>query len=451
VVLVCGEAGIGKTALVDAFSGGVCEGGQVIAARGQCVPGAGGREEYYPVMEALGHLCASGEGKAAARTLERVAPAWLAMLGREAEGAEPPARTAAGERAPGSLCAALEEMSAAKPLILIIEDLQWADSATLHLIAALARRRAAAKLMLLGTYRPRGAAAGQQLKELKHELLMHQLCTEIPLGPLGKAATVKLLARELRMETVPQPLVDFVHRHAEGNPMFAIVLLRHLMAQRLVVEQRSGAGEWQVAANLEQMNAGVPEELTQMLELGIEGLTAEEQALLEAGSLMDVAFPAWAVAAALNKDALEVEEACDALAQRLYFVRRVGLDELPNGVRSTFYVFTHGLYREVLYQRQSAARRAQRHLRIAERLGELFAGREAHVAREMAIHFEAAENWQRSAKAWREAARYARQRQAHAEAAELLEQALGRAKHLSDEEAGEIRRELDEARQAMGS
>ncbi len=232
--------------------------------------------------------------------------------------------------------------------------------------------------------------------------------------------------------------------------MFAIVLLRHLMSQRLVVQQRSGdAGEWHVAANFEQMNAGVPEELTQMLELGIEGLTAEEQALLEAGSLMDVAFPAWAVAAALAKDALETEEACDALAQRLYFVRRVGLDELPNGGRSTFYVFTHGLYREVLYQRQSSARRAQRHLRIAERLGELFAGREAHVAREMAIHFEAAESWQRSAKAWREAARYARERQAHAEAAELLEQALGRAKHLGDEEAEEIRRELEQAREAM--
>ncbi len=450
VVLVCGEAGIGKTALVDAFSGAVCDGVQVIAARGQCVPGAGGREEYYPVTEALGHLCASAEGKAAARTLERVAPAWLAMLGREAEVAETPARATAGERAPGRLCAALEEISAVKPLILIIEDLQWADSATLHLIAALARRRAAAKLMLLGTYRPRGAAAGLQLKELKHELLMHQLCTEIPLGPLGKAATVRLLARELQMEAVPQTLADFIHRHAEGNPMFAIVLLRHLMSQRLVVQQRSGdAGEWHVAANFEQMNAGVPEELTQMLELGIEGLTAEEQALLEAGSLMDVAFPAWAVAAALAKDALETEEACDALAQRLYFVRRVGLDELPNGGRSTFYVFTHGLYREVLYQRQSSARRAQRHLRIAERLGELFAGREAHVAREMAIHFEAAESWQRSAKAWREAARYARERQAHAEAAELLEQALGRAKHLGDEEAEEIRRELEQAREAM--
>jgi predicted ATPase len=87
---------------------------------------------------------------------------------------------------------------------------------------------------------------------------------------------------------------------------------------------------------------------------------------------------------------VETEEACDGLARRLHFVVRAGQDELPDGTRSAFYVFAHGLFREVLYQRQSSARRARRHIRIAERLGELFAGREASVAREQALHYEAA-------------------------------------------------------------
>jgi len=452
VVLVSGEAGIGKTALVDAFYRAACASGQAMAARGQCVAGVGGTEPYYPVMEALGHLCGSADGEVVCSTLERAAPAWLAMLGREVAGAESATRLAPGERMPGSLCAALEEMSTARPLMLIFEDLQWADRATLSLLAALARRRAAAKLLIVATFRPRGVAAGHPLKEFAHDLLMQRLGAEIALGPLGRAMTMKLLARELGIQTTPQPLGDFIHGHAEGNPMFAIVLLRHLVAQRLVVRAGAdGAGEWRLAANFDESNADVPEELAQMLELGIEGLTAEEQALLEAGSLMNVAFPAWAVAAALNKDALETEEACDALAQRLYFVHRAGVDELPNGAHSAFYAFTHRLYREVLYRRQSAARRAQRHIRIAERLGELFAGRQAHVAREMAMHFEAAESWQRSVRARREAARYARERRAYAEAAELLEQALRRATHLSDEEAEAVRGELEQAREAMRS
>jgi predicted ATPase len=108
----------------------------------------------------------------------------------------------------------------------------------------------------------------------------------------------------------------------------------------------------------------------------------------------------------------------------LYFVERAGQDELPDRTRSAFYVFAHGLYREVLYQRQVATRRAERHIRVAERLGEMFAGREANVAREMALHYEAACDWQRAVSALRAAAQHAQQRQAYAEAAELLEHAL---------------------------
>jgi len=446
MVMVSGEVGIGKTALVDAFSRAACAASGMMAARGQCVPGVGRTEEYYPVMEALRHLCTAPEGETARRTLKRMAPAWLAMLGLEASGAEVPAR----ERMPGSLCAALEEISATRPLILIFEDLQWADSATLNLIAALARRRAGAKLMVLATFRTRGVATGHPLKTLKQELLMQRLCIEIALGPLDAAAMMKLLRRELGTESVQQQLGNFIYVHAEGNPLFAIVLLRHLIAQKFLVwKGKNGEGEWKLTADLEGVDAGVPDELAQMVELEIERLTAKEQSLLEAGSLMNIAFPAWAVAAALGTDAAETEEACDALAQKIYFVQHAGQDELPNGARSAFYAFTHGLYREVLYQRQSAARRAQRHIRVAERLGELFAGREAHVAREMALHFDAAESWQRGARARRDAARYARERQAHAEAAELLEKALGRAEHLSQAEVEEIRGELEQARQAM--
>jgi predicted ATPase len=452
VVLVSGEAGIGKTALVDAFGAAARASGQLLMARGQCVPGVGGTEPYYPVMEVLGHLCACAEGEVVSKTLERAAPAWMAMLGRESSGADGAARGASGERMPGSLCAALEELSTSRPLMLIFEDLQWADIATLNLIAALSRRRAAAKLLVVATFRARGIAAGRPLKEFAHDLLMQQLGAEIALRPLGKTATMRMLGRELGMGTAPQRLGDFIHGHAEGNPMFAMMLLRHLIAQGFLVREESdGTANWKLTANFEEIDAGIPEELVQMVELEIGQLTSDEQSLLEAGSLMNVVFPAWAVGAALNKEAPETEEACNALAQRLYFVQRAGQDELPDGTHSAFYAFTHGMYREVLYQRQSAARRAQRHIRIAEKLGGLFAGREELVAREMAMHFEAAESWQRASQARRHAARYARERQAHAEAAELLEHALKRAEHLSAGETDEMRRELEQAREAMGT
>jgi predicted ATPase len=201
---------------------------------------------------------------------------------------------------------------------------------------------------------------------------------------------------------LPLGLVEFVHRRSEGNPLFAIAIAEHLMVQQILVRTGSdGAARWELSTPLEEAEPGVPDELAQMVEMEIERLGAEEQRVLEAGSLMPVAFPAWAVAAALERDTAETEELLDSLARRLHFVQRAGEDELPGAAQSAFYVFAHELYREVLHRRQAATRRAQRHVRIAERLGELFKGREADVAREMAMNFEAAGSWERAVEALR--------------------------------------------------
>ena len=451
VVFVTGEAGIGKTALVDAFCGQAASRCAASSARGQCVEGFGGKEEYYPVTEALRQICASPEGDKACRVLARIAPAWLAAIGRESIGSTQPA---AGSRMPGDLCAALEEMVADQLLILVFEDLQWADDATLHLISALARRRTHARLLLIATYRPQDFATDHPAKGLKQDLRMRRLCAEIALAPLARAAVRELLSRELRQEELPPGLAGFVHRRSEGNPLFAIAILEHLMAQDFLVREETGSvARWVQTAPDKEMEASVPEGLAQMIELQLARLEEQELSILEAGSLMSVAFPSWAVAAALQRDPDEMEEACQNLTRRLYFVERAGEDELPDGTRSTFYVFAHGLYREVLWRKQTEARRARRHTRIAERLAELFAGREGTVARETAMHYEAAGNWQRALSALRTAARHALDRQALAEAAELLERALRLTENLRESEgevaACELSRDLESVRQAL--
>jgi len=394
IVMICGDPGIGKTALVDTFSREVAAAMQATVARGQCVQGLGVSDEYYPVTEALSQLCAGPHGEAACRILTRRSPAWLAR-GHEAEAASPSG--GAKERALGDLCTALEELSADTPLLLIFEDLQWADECTLHLLSALARRRAPAKLMVVTTHCPQLGQAENSLKALKQDLLMRRLCIEVALAPLKKTAVQQLCIRELKQDALPSGLADFVYQRSEGNPLFVIAVVDHLIAERVLVHS-SGAAQWEQREPFPETEAAVPEQLAHMIELVIERLSDDERRLLEAASMMSVAFPAWAVAAALEKDPVETEEAFDALARRVHFVVRAGQDELPDGTVSAFYVFAHRLYREVLYSRQSAARRARRHIRIAERLGELFAGREAVVARERALHYQAAGDHERAAR-----------------------------------------------------
>jgi predicted ATPase len=310
----------------------------------------------------------------------------------------------------GDLCGALEELAAEKPLILIFEDLHWADDPTLNLISALARRRASAQLFVVATCCLLKGAKNDALRGLKQDLLMRRLCAEMELKPLKKTAVGIWLHNELEQDALPAGLAEFVYRRSEGNPLFITAILAHLIAQGVLARGGvNSTARWEQHEPFPDMDAGVPDQLSRMVDLEIERLSEEEQRLLEAASLMSVAFPAWAVAAALEKDAMETEEACDALARRLHFVVRAGHDELPDGTTSAFYVFAHGIYREVLYQRQAAARRAKRHIRIAERLAEMFSGRQADVAREMAMHYEAAGDPERAASALQASARNAQQ------------------------------------------
>lgn len=420
IVFLTGETGIGKTALIDAFCRNVESMQGVAVVRGQCVQGFADREEYYPVMEALAELCAPPHAERMKPLLARIAPSWLALLDRQApEGIAP-----TQERAMGDLCCALEMMAAETPLVLVLEDLHWADQATLDLVAALARRRVPARLMLVATIGPHHGEA-VEMKRVKHNLRAHGFCAEIPLGPLRVAHLEALLRDMLEQDDLPQGLASVVHESSEGNPLFAIAMARHLQAQRFLVRrERDGVARWEARIPLRQMEAGVPEDLEQMIELEIEHLSPREQRVLEAGSLFNVAFPAWAVAAAMEEDLSAIEEACDALARRHSLVTRAGQDELPDGTCSSFYVFSHGLYREVLYQRQTLTLRARSHVRIAEQLRASFAGSEASVAREIAWHYEAGGQRARAIATLRDAARLAARRQAHGAATDVLEYAL---------------------------
>ena len=431
VIFITGETGIGKTALIDLFCRQWCSEDQVYIARGQCVEGFAGKEAYYPVMEALGQLCSPSEGKKHVHVMQQKAPSWYAQVATlHSDGSAPMAAAARGERMLNEICDAIEVMASVETLIFVFEDLHWADLSTLDLISALARRRQAARLLLLASYRPAEVSAGQHpLRRLKQDLVTHKLCADVSLGPLEKDAVREYLVQELKQETLPTGLPSFVHQHCEGNPLFMVAMLEHLIAQGFIRQQ---AGVWQLCSALSEIDMGVPTALSEMIEMQVDRLDPADQRLLEAASLIGVIFPAWAAAAALDGDLEDVEDQYEKLTRRLHFLHPAGHDELPDGTQSAFYVFAHGLYREVLRARQSPARRAKRHLRVAEKLEKLFAGRELDVSRELAMHYEAGAEWARAAQALCTAAETAMRRGARDEGVKLTERALRLLENLSE-------------------
>jgi DNA-binding winged helix-turn-helix (wHTH) protein len=369
-IFITGEPGIGKTTLLDAFCTAHCHEAGMRIARGQSIEGFGGKEAFYPVREALNDLCSTGDGKDRAQ-LAASAPSWLERNGSSSL---------------GELCEAFESLAANQPLVIIFEDIHWADVSTLDLISALARRRSRAKLMLLASYRPSDIDTEHPLRLLEQDLLTNSRSEELRLGPLNKQAVSEYLRRELRSEKLPSGLSSLVHQHSAGNPLFMMAVLEHLRTQNIF---RIDDGQLNLRIPLSEIQLGVPDGVAGIIEFQLEKLTDEDRRLLEAGSIAGTIFPAWAAAAALERSIDEVEEAYAALVRRVRLLNIAGHDELPDGTRSAFYVFSHALYREALYARMPAARRAHWHRRVADRLRAMFAGHESSVAYEIAAHAEA--------------------------------------------------------------
>lgn len=427
-VFITGEPGIGKTALADAFQRqAATEVPGLRIARGQCVEGYGGKEAYYPMLEALGQLCRGPGGDSVVQTLAAQAPTWLVQFpalvkSEQRETLQREILGATRERMLREIGDVLETITSVSPLLLVFEDLQWVDYSTVDLISALARRRAPAKLMLIATKRPVDMVIPEHpLKALKADLLLHELCREITLPPLGEAEVAEYLTAESSEVSAPEGFANLVYHHTEGNPLFIVAALEH-MTERGLISRESGALKLRVP--LEEIALGVPQKLRRMIEAQIDGLTLDEQRALEAASVAGMVFSTEVCAAAANLGPEIFEDLCQELLRRYRIVRSAGSQQFPEGTVCSRYEFVHALYREVLYRRQAPGRSAKLHRRIAERLEALFAARPSEVAAELAHHFEEGSDWTRAVKYLQLQAETAGRRYAPREATALLQHAL---------------------------
>jgi DNA-binding winged helix-turn-helix (wHTH) protein/tetratricopeptide (TPR) repeat protein len=426
IVFVVGEPGIGKTSLVDAFAQTSAAVAGVSVVRGQSVEGFGGKEAYYPLLEALAQL-ARGPAKAlVVNTLATSAPTWLiqfpsliraeqqAALQREILGAT-------RERMVRELCEALEVITKTVPLVLILEDLHWVDHSTLDVISAVARRREPAQLLVVGTFRPADVILSDSpLKALKQDLLLHRLSHELDLERLEQSDVADYLAAKFVPGDLPPGLAAVVHRYSDGNPLFMTAILDHLVRRGLLAEV---AGRWTMTVPLEQVDPGVPETLKQMLQMQLQHLSDAEQQLLKCASVAGQHFTAWSIATMLSSDSLAFEEMCDGLAERQDFLKSSGTRELSSGPATREYQFSHALYREVLYRRLSSPLRVQFHRRLAEGLEALRSPVEPETAAELALHFEEGRDYERAIRYLILAAQNATRRYAHRQSVAVLEHA----------------------------
>jgi DNA-binding winged helix-turn-helix (wHTH) protein/predicted ATPase len=391
VVFVTGEAGIGKTTVVNALLDYASALPGVLVCRGQCFEHYGAGEAYLPILDGLSRLGRTPYGPRTIELLRQFAPTWLLELPSLLPPAERDvlrarASSATREGMLREMAEALDALTAEWPLIIALEDLHWSDYSTLDLISYLSRRRDPARLMVIGTYRPVDVILGEHpVKAVKQELQAHGLCHELPLEYLTEDAVAQFLEMRFPRHQFSRRLARVMHRRSEGNPLFMVHLADYLVDDGIIVHDEEG---WRLHRDVGDIESGIPENIRQLIEKQIDRLDAGERTVLEGASVAGVECSAVAIAAGVDQPTDWVEERCEALVQRHQFLSPARLVELPDGTITPRYKFNHVLYLDVLYRLLPAMRRAQIHRRIGESGEAIYGERAGEIAAELAVHFE---------------------------------------------------------------
>ena len=433
-VFINGEPGIGKTTLVQQFLAQARSRYDLVVAQGQCIEGFAGTEPYYPVLNALGDLCRGASSAGVIRTLLDVAPSWAAEL---------PVPMSLGERAalrqqivpdPHSrmvreACCLFEALATERPLVLVLEDLHWADFATIDFLSALCWRRSSAKLLLIATYRPEDlTTARHRLKRMTDDLVLRKYCNEIELAPLSTAAIGKVLTGGAESEPASLEFTRLVEERTGGNPLFMRVTLQYLSQRGDVSHMADG---WRPLVPLDTLASEVPPTLARAIEARIDRMSGEQRHVLETASVAGPRFDPLTAARAAQMDELSFEAICENLTSST--LRRDRLLTLPNNQVVRTYAFNHALYRQVLYDRIGQVRRASLHRTIGERLEEIYPpDQRGDLAVRLAQHFAAAGDWARALHYLRSALRVATDRFSRADALAILDYASELAARLPD-------------------
>jgi len=419
LLLLAGEAGIGKTTLADRFLDLARASGHTRIGRWQCVEHYGSGEAYLPLLEALGQLCREVDGERVLGVLRRYAPLWLAQLSGllEADEQEAVQRQIQGSsREPmlRELAEAVEVLAAESELILVLEDLQWSDVSTLEVLAYLAQRRQPARLYILGTYRPADVVVQEHpLRSIVQELSGRRQCEELPLELLTETEVEEYLRQRFGQSPTIPLLSQLICRRTDGNALFVVSFVDYLVQQGLL---SAADGQVEIRADRSLLQKFVPETVQQMIARQIERLPENEQRLLGVASVGGRTFTAAEVAGVLGRALEDVEEVYDHLASREHLIAVAGVAEWQDETVTARYEFRHALYQQVLYEQIGEARRIRLHRQLSEWKERQYGDQAAEIAGELAVHCAEGRDYRRAVEYHCRAGETALRRSAYREA-----------------------------------
>jgi predicted ATPase len=428
LVVVSGEAGVGKTTLVETFVRNIEESGEAVRiGRGRCSERLAGTEAYLPVLEALDSLQRSEHLGNLSRVIRALAPSWYAQIMQPAPNDSSAARLAADtiggsqERLKFEIAALLEELGRLHPVVLWFDDVHWADPSTTDLLGYVARRLNGMRVMIIATCRQSALAlARHPFLPLTQDLVAHGECQVMVPTPLDATAVERYVAAQFPEHTFPAEFATVIARRTEGNPLFMADLLRDLR-QRQILRQQNGT--WAMAGDLTALERAFPESVRSLIQRKMDALEDADRRLLGAAAVQGVDFDSAVLSSVLQLDEEDVESALDRVEREHALVRFVEEAESANRQLTLRYQFAHHVYHQAFADSVRATRRVALSRAIAERLVARNCGK-CDCAADIALLFEAARDNLRAADYFNKAALAAAKLYAHDDTARLAQRGL---------------------------
>jgi tetratricopeptide (TPR) repeat protein len=380
VVLVSGEAGVGKTTLTaemarTAFSGGAC------VLFGHCEEDLG--FPYQPFAEALGHLVANAPEEFVRDHVEKYGPEIARVVPgiarRLAELPESKSSDPDTERYLlfASVVGMFHDAAALQPVMIVLDDLQWADRASLQLLRHVAQSAEPARLFVMGTYRDSELSSSHPLLETLGALRREPGVTRIELKGFdddGVLAFMEAAAGE-HLDEDGVGLAQAVYRETDGNPFFVGEILRHLVDSGAI--GRTQDGRWVAGDDLGQIS--LPESVREVVGARASRLGQATKSVLSVASVIGRDFDLELLSRVSESPKNELMDVLDA-AVHADLVREV--TDSPGR-----YTFTHALIQHTLYEDLGATRRAQTHRDVGEALEELLGDEPGSRVADLAHHW----------------------------------------------------------------
>jgi len=381
VALLGGEPGVGKTSLAAQWARTAHRKGAAVAF-GSCQEGLS--VPYLPWITALGHLVAHAPDTALASLRPVQVGALRGLLPRQSE------RLAAGEAVEAgaeteryllfeAVSALLSSMSSESPIVIVLDDLHWADAASLDLLRHLVVTAGGLRVAIVATHRELDVSRGHPLTALLAELHREPAVTRVSLGGLADGEVMELIEVAAGFELPPEgiALAHTLCRETDGNPFFTVELLRHLSETGVL--QLEADGRYALVGDVEELS--LPTSVREVIADRAARLGKEPLHVLSIAAVIGQEFDLDVLAGAT-----EVDE--DRLIELLEGAATVALvtesSESPGRFR-----FVHALIAHTLAQGLGPTRRQRTHLRIAQALEALGAERAERFA-ELAHHWAAA-------------------------------------------------------------